>query len=315
MQPSEPTLTSFSNPLSKYLAATRPAFLSVTLVACLVGLATAHFSGFPLALDKALVTTFFALTAHAGVNVINDYYDSLNGSDASNQERAFPFTGGSRFIQNQVLSAKTMAIFGYTLLITVIPAGLWLMSQSGLELFWIGLAGLFIGWAYSAPPMKLMSRGLGEFAIVTGWLLVVVGTDLVQRGTLDTLAWRTGLPYALLVANILFINQFPDCKADASAGKRTLVVRLGPEEAKWGYLAIAALAYGMILFMVARNQLPVYAAAGALTLPLSFNAARQLLAHASQPARLVPAIKQSILAANLSGLLLAAGLFFSTVHP
>lgn len=315
MQPSEPTLTSFSNPLSKYLAATRPAFLSVTLVACLVGLATAHFSGFPLALDKALVTIFFALTAHAGVNVINDYYDSLNGSDASNQERAFPFTGGSRFIQNQVLSAKTMAIFGYTLLITVIPAGLWLMSQSGLELFWVGLAGLFIGWAYSAPPMKLMSRGLGEFAIVTGWLLVVVGTDLVQRGTLDTLAWRTGLPYALLVANILFINQFPDCKADASAGKRTLVVRLGPEEAKWGYLAIAALAYGMILFMVAKNQLPIYAAAGALTLPLSFNAARQLLTHASQPARLVPAIKQSILAANLSGLLLAAGLFFSTVHP
>lgn len=315
MQPSEPTLTSFSNPLSKYLAATRPAFLSVTLVACLVGLATAHFSGFALVLDKALVTIFFALTAHAGVNVINDYYDALNGSDASNQERAFPFTGGSRFIQNQVLSAKATAIFGYTLLITVIPAGLWLMSQSGLELFWIGLAGLFMGWAYSAPPMKLMSRGLGELAIITGWLLVVVGTDLVQRGTLDTLAWRTGLPYALLVANILFINQFPDYKADASAGKRTLVVRLGPEEAKWGYLAIAALAYGMILFMVARNQLPVYAAAGALTLPLSFNAARQLLAHASQPAELVPAIKQSILAANLSGLLLAAGLFFSTVHP
>lgn len=315
MHPSEPTLTRFSNPLSKYLAATRPAFLSVTLVACLVGLATAHFSGFALALDKALITIFFALTAHAGVNVINDYYDALNGSDAANQERAFPFTGGSRFIQNQVLTPKATAIFGYTLLTTVIPAGLWLMSQSGPELFWIGLAGLFMGWAYSAPPLKLMSRGLGELAIITGWLLVVVGTDLVQRGTLDTLAWRTGLPYALLVANILFINQFPDHKADASAGKRTLVVRLGPEEAKWGYLAIAALAYGLILFMVARNQLPVYAAAGALTLPLSFNAARQLLAHASQPDELVPAIKKSILAANLSGLLMATGLFFSTVHP
>lgn len=315
MHPSEPTLTRFSNPLSKYLAATRPAFLSVTLVACLVGLATAHFSGFALALDKALITIFFALTAHAGVNVINDYYDALNGSDAANQERAFPFTGGSRFIQNQVLTPKATAIFGYTLLTTVIPAGLWLMSQSGPELFWIGLAGLFMGWAYSAPPLKLMSRSLGELAIITGWLLVVVGTDLVQRGTLDTLAWRTGLPYALLVANILFINQFPDHKADASAGKRTLVVRLGPEEAKWGYLAIAALAYGLILFMVARNQLPVYAAAGALTLPLSFNAARQLLAHASQPDELVPAIKKSILAANLSGLLMAAGLFFSTVHP
>lgn len=315
MQPAEPTLSSFSNPVAKYIAATRPAFLSVTLVACLIGLATAHFNGFPLQLDKALVTIFFALVAHAGVNVINDYYDALNGSDAANQERAFPFTGGSRFIQNGVLSLKGAAIFGYALLVAVIPAGLWLMQVSTADLFWIGLAGLGVGWAYSAPPLKLMSRGLGEAAIVAGWLLVVVGTDMVQRGGFSLFPWLAGLPYALLVANILYINQFPDHKADAAAGKRTLVVRLGPEEAKWGYLAVATLAYGLILFLVARSQLPIYAAAGALTLPLSFNGARQLQAHASQPAELVPAIKLSILAANLSGLLLAIGLFFATSAP
>ncbi len=311
MHPAEPSLSAFPNPLVKYLAATRPAFLSVTLVGCLIGLASAHFSGFPLVLDKALVTLFFALVAHAGVNVINDYYDALNGSDAANRERAYPFTGGSRFIQNGVLSARAMAWFGYGLLAAVIPAGLWLMSRSGFELFWVGLGGLLLGWAYSAPPLRLMSRGLGELAIVAGWLLVVVGADLVQRGSVALQPWLAGLPYALLVANILFINQFPDRKADAVAGKRTLVVRLGPEEAKWGYLAVTALAYGLILFLVARSMLPIHAAAGAFALPLSFHAARQLLAHASHPAGLVPAIKLSILAANLGGLLLAAGLYCS----
>jgi 1,4-dihydroxy-2-naphthoate octaprenyltransferase len=315
MQPAEPTLSSFANPVAKYIAATRPAFLSVTLVACLIGLASARFSGFPVAIDKGLLTLFFALVAHAGVNVINDYYDALNGSDAANSERLFPFTGGSRFIQNGVLSARATAWFGYGLLLAVIPAGLWLMQVSSPDLFWVGLGGLLVGWAYSAPPLKLMSRGLGELAIVAGWLLVVAGTDLVQRGSLALQPWLVGLPYALLVANILFINQFPDHKADALAGKRTLVVRLGPEEARWGYLAIATLAYGLLLFLVVKSLLPIYVAAGAFALPLSFNAARQLLAHASQPAALVPAIKLSILAANLSGLLLAAGLYFSVQSP
>ncbi|WP_303786696.1 prenyltransferase [Azovibrio restrictus] len=315
MQPAEPTLSSFANPVAKYIAATRPAFLSVTLVACLIGLASARFSGFPVAIDKGLLTLFFALVAHAGVNVINDYYDALNGSDAANSERLFPFTGGSRFIQNGVLSARATAWFGYGLLLAVIPAGLWLMQVSSPDLFWVGLGGLLVGWAYSAPPLKLMSRGLGELAIVAGWLLVVAGTDLVQRGSLALQPWLVGLPYALLVANILFINQFPDHKADALAGKRTLVVRLGPEEARWGYLAIATLAYGLLLFLVVKSLLPIYVAAGAFALPLSFKAARQLLAHASQPAALVPAIKLSILAANLSGLLLAAGLYFSVQSP
>jgi 1,4-dihydroxy-2-naphthoate octaprenyltransferase len=311
MQVAEPVPSAFSGPIAKYWAATRPAFLSVTLVACLIGLATARFSGFPLQWDKALITLFFALVAHAGMNVINDYYDALNGSDTVNRERAFPFTGGSRFIQNGILSARNMAIFGYVLLATVIPAGLWLMQQSSSALFWIGLSGLLSGWAYSAPPLKLMCRGWGELCIVSGWALIVVGTDMTQRGGFALVPWLAGLPYALLVANLLYINQFPDRKADAEVGKNTLIVRLGAEQAKWGYLAIAILAYGLILLMVGRNLLPIYAAAGVFALPFSFHAARQLLHHASDPARLRAAIKLSILAANLSGLLLAAGFFFA----
>lgn len=315
MQPAEPTLSRFANPLAKYLAATRPAFLGVTLVACLIGFASARLNGFAVLLDKAWVTLCFALVAHAGVNVINDYYDALNGSDAANTGRIFPFTGGSRFIQNGVLSLRATAGFGYGLLVAVIPAGLWLMQVSSPDLFWIGLGGLLVGWAYSAPPLKLMARGLGELAIVAGWLFVVVGADMVLRGGFALQPWLAGLPYALLVANILFINQFPDCEADALAGKRTLVVRLGPGEARWGYLAIAAGAYGLLLFFVARNLLPIYAAAGALALPLSFKAARQLLTHAAEPGRLAPAIKLSILAAHASGLLLAAGLYFAGQLP
>jgi 1,4-dihydroxy-2-naphthoate octaprenyltransferase len=308
MPPLEPSPPAFANPLARYFAATRPAFLSVTLAGALIGLGSASADGLKIDALKALLTVLFALIAHAGANVVNDYYDALNGSDAANVQRLFPFTGGSRFIQNGVLSLHETRLFGYGLLAAVIPAGLWLTAQSAPGLIWIGLAGLAIGWAYSAPPLQLMARGVGEAAIIGGWLLIVLGTDFVQRGALAALPLVAGLPFALLVAAILYLNQFPDAQADAAAGKRTLVVRLGPQQARWGYALLAAAAYLWLALAVILGALPLLCAAGLLPALLSFKAARGLLQHASDPARLTPAITATIAAANLNGLLLALAL-------
>ena len=305
----EPQPAAFPNAVARYVAATRPAFLSVTLVGCLLGLATAHAGGVPLDGAKAFLTVFFALVAHAGVNVVNDYYDALNGSDAANDERLFPFTGGSRFIQNGVLGLREVGLFGYALLLSVIPPGLWLAWHSAPGLLLVGLAGLLVGWAYSAPPFKLMCRGVGELAIVAAWLLVTVGADFVQRGAFAWTPVLAGLPYALLVANILYINQFPDRAADARAGKRTAIVRLGPRRARWGYPAIAGLAYALLAWAAVSGRLPAWTATGLATLPLSLAAARQLLTDAERPAALAPAIKQTILATNLHGLIVTVSLF------
>ncbi|HZX31037.1 MAG TPA: prenyltransferase, partial [Rhodocyclaceae bacterium] len=223
----------------------------------------------------------------------------------------FPFTGGSRFIQNDVLSLRETRNFGYVLLAAVIPAGLWLTWHSALGLIPIGLLGLLTAWAYSAPPLKLMSRGMGEGAITAGWLLVVLGTDFVQRGEFSSLPLVAGLPFALLVAAILYINQFPDARADASAGKRTLVVRLGPVKASWGYVTLVVAAYGWLAFAIVTGRLPGWAAIGLVPLVFSIGACRQLLANAAQPSRLAPGIKLTILAANLNGLLLSVGLALS----
>ena len=304
-KPLEPTLDSLPNPFLRYFVATRPAFLSVTFVGCLLGLASAAFSGIPIGPALATVTLFFALVAHAGANVINDYYDALSGCDGANTERQFPFTGGSRFIQNGVLSLRATGIFGYALLAAVVPAGLWLTAVSAPGLILIGLAGLLVGWSYSAPPLKLQSRGLGEFAITAGWLLVVVGGDFVQRHGFAFVPVAAGLGFALLVANVLYINQFPDVTADAAAGKNTLVVLLGVARARWGYVVIAALAYGWPLLMVLLGHLPVTALIALLPAAASIAAARQLWSGAGQPAELTPALKLTILAASAHGLLLA----------
>jgi 1,4-dihydroxy-2-naphthoate octaprenyltransferase len=308
MPPREPRPDALRNPLLRYLLATRPAFLSVTLCAWLVGLGAAHYSGVVLEPVRAALTLLFALVAHAGVNVLNDYYDARIGTDAINFERIFPFTGGSRFIQNGVLSLAQTGRFGATLFGAVAGAGLWLIALSGSGLFWIGLGGLAIGWAYSAPPLKLNSRGLGELCVATGFALIVVGSDYVQRAEFDSLPWIAAMPYALLVMNLLYINQFPDREADRRAGKWHLVVRLGPARARWGYAAVAATAYFWLMIAVFAGPLPGWSLVALLTAIASALAARELWRYAAQPARLAGGIKLTIAAALAHGLLLSAAL-------
>ncbi len=197
MPPVEPTLAALANPVRRYFLETRAAFLTVTLFAAVIGLATAFSSGIALNAATASATVLFALITHAGINVLNDYYDALNGTDDLNTERLFPFTGGSSFIQNGVLTLRETAIFGSVLLTLVVLAGLWLTSASAVGLIWIGAAGLFIGWSYSAPPLKLNSRGLGEVCIWAGLALIAVGADFVQRASLSPVPLIAVTGYAL----------------------------------------------------------------------------------------------------------------------
>jgi 1,4-dihydroxy-2-naphthoate polyprenyltransferase len=247
-----------------------------------------------------------AVSTQAGVNVFNDYYDHLNGTDAVNVDRLFPFTGGSRFIQNGVMSPRQMLVYALVLFGGVIAGGLWLIETRGVGLFWIGLAGLLIGWAYSAPPLKLNSRGLGEICVAAGFLLIVAGADFVQRGAISAKPWLLGLPYALLVTNILYINQFPDRAADILAGKRHWVARLEPAVAARGYWLILFLSALVLVGLVGDHQLPTPALVSLLALIPALKASRILSAHAHEPARLVPALQMTIVAAHLQPVILAA---------
>ena len=309
----EPTLAVPMSPVAKYFLATRPPFLAVTVGGCLVGLATAYASGVPIKVAAAIATFIFAMVAHAGANVLNDYYDYLNGTDANNTERIFPFTGGSRFIINGVISPGQTLTFGTALMAVTAVAGLFLMMASGPDLLWYGLAGLFVGWAYSAPPFRLNSRGLGEPCIWLAWMIVASGTDYVQRGSASPLPWIASAGYSLLVANILFINQFPDRKADEFAGKRHWVVRLGANRARHLYPMIGILAYGCVVLAVMAGALPLTALVVLLALPLTIKASAVLQRHAETPRELAPAIQATIGAAVAHAVLLSLGLAASTI--
>ncbi len=308
----EPTPASFNSAITRYLAATRPPFLFATLVACLIGIATARHDGVVTNTILAGMTILLALLTHAGVNVLNDYYDAMSGTDDANGDRLFPFTGGSRFIQNGILTHDQTARFGYLLLAAAIVGGLWLSAIVGTGLLIIGLIGVFIGWAYSASPLKLNSRGLGELCVLAGFLGVIVGADFVQRRTFDSVPFLIGLPYALLVTNLLYINQFPDRKADAETGKRHWVVRLPLSLAAKVYPLLTGLALGILLVLQQHGIIPAVALLTTLPLLMSFHAAVILQQQAGRPSALLPAIRLTIAAMLAHGMLLSVVLIWSS---
>ena len=295
-------------PLSTLVRMTRPGFLVITVVGCLLGMASADACGHPPQLGSALATLVLALLAHAAGNVLNDVHDAQSGADAANTQGLFPFTGGTRLIQQGVVSVQQTRDLARAMWMVLVPAGVLLAVQTSPSVLWLGAVGLWLAWAYSAPPLALMSRGLGELAVAAAWSLVVVGADAVQRGSVFIVPLLTSWSYGLLIANILLINGVPDAQADASVGKATLAVRAGPRGAAWLYALFALLAYGWLAWGVWHFLQPERALWGLVSAPFSGAAAVLLWRRAGAPERLRSAIVLTIVAACVHGLGMAAGL-------
>ncbi len=294
-----------SLPWRTWVQMTRPGFLVISLVACLLGTSIAMASGCELSVWRAFTTLLLALLMHAAANVLNDYHDALSGADQANQQGLFPFTGGSRFIQNGVVTVAQTRELVLALMLIVVPLGLLFAIYTGGGLLALGVLGLLFGWAYSAPPLALMTRGLGELTVGFTWFLVVVGADYVQRGNFVAMPFSAALSYGVLIANILVINAFPDALADAQVGKSTLVVLMGRRATAFIYLGLVLFAHALALTVSAWSL---------ASLPLSLIAAFLLFTNHAQihnAASLKSAIVLTIAASVVHGLSMSAGYIFS----
>ncbi len=239
-----------TNTLGQYLKATRPSFLSITLIAYFIGYSINPNIGYSTVGFLGLIV---ALLAHAAGNVINDFHDSVNGSDVANIERIYPFTGGSRMIQDGVFTDQQIRHVAIALFCLSILLGISVAYTSSISLIFVGMLGIFLAWAYSAPPFKLMSRGLiGELSIALAWSLVVIGAAIlsespqVSHSGLPTYI-AIGLSYGFSVTNILFVNQIPDITADLSAKKHTLAATIQAKHLWLYYLCFNLLTYSTLL--------------------------------------------------------------------
>ena len=269
----------FLTKIIKGVAITRVGFSSAslfpifTVASYYAGIGDSLFS--PISL---ILTTLGILFFHLFSNLYNDYYDVSDGTDEANTEyfnagmnssvlKGAQLSGGSRAIELGLITLKgtkslanRMFIFGL-----IVALGILYVSymntgstSNAINSIIIASIGVFIGYFYTAKPIKLSSLyGLGELSIFLAFgPLLTLGAGFAI--SIDTIILYSeefynliilGIPLGLLTTNILFINQFPDYTSDKKVGKNNLVVLLGKKSSKWIYALNSALAVGSLYFI------------------------------------------------------------------
>jgi 1,4-dihydroxy-2-naphthoate polyprenyltransferase len=153
--------------------------------------------------------------------------------DSDRNNRYFStFTGGSRVLVDGVLTPRELGLGIATALLGLIAAAIWLLTLSPANsttlLSLLGVMTL-LAIGYTAAPLKLCYRGLGEIDVALTHSIGVILCGFVFLGGAwdDPLPWLLSMPLLLAILPSITLSGIPDMAADAAAGKRTLAVRLG----------------------------------------------------------------------------------------
>jgi 1,4-dihydroxy-2-naphthoate octaprenyltransferase len=232
----------------------------------------------------------------------------MSGADDANTTPT-QFSGGSRVVVYDLVSIGGLARLALALFAAAAIIGLLLVAVTGsMTLLWIGIAGIAVGVAYTAPPLKLVYRGLGEFAVALGFgPIMLLGAYVVQTGRLAWEAAVLSVVPGILIALILFVNEIPDRRSDAEAGKRTLPVRFAPDAIRTGYLVAALAAFAVIVGGVVGGVLPWPTLVALAAVPLVLRVHSGLQLHYDSPYALMATMGANVnLNLIVGGLLLAA---------
>jgi 1,4-dihydroxy-2-naphthoate octaprenyltransferase len=290
-----------------FLRATRLPFLSATIIPVGLGIAVAGLQG-AWSWWKAVLTIIAAACIHLGLNVANDVFDTASGADEANVTPT-QFSGGSRVIHYGLMSMRQMQLMSAGFYAVGMAIGLVLALVSD---FWpvliIGVVGGLISYFYTAPPLQLVHRGVGEIAVFLGFgPVMALGAYWVQAERFSGEALYASIPVGLLVALILYVNEIPDRPGDAAAGKRTLPVRLPMNAVLAVYDLTVLTTAALIVAGVAAGILPVPAIVAVAGFPIALQVRKGLRAHYESPYELMPFMGKNIQLHAAVGMLLIVG--------
>lgn len=211
--------------LAAFVRLSRPLFLYGGVAGVALGAAVARWEGYRLDLATYLWAQGLVTAFHLMVHYGNDYFDREVDRNAS----PTLWSGGSGVLPGAHLPAHValLAALVCAALGTAASVRFALAGNSNVAL--LGLAILVCGWTYSAPPLRLAARGLGELdaALVVGILVPATGYAAFTHA-LDARLLAILAPCAFALFAMMLCVEIPDAACDEAGGKRNLVVRWGP---------------------------------------------------------------------------------------
>ena len=293
------------NKLLLWLGPARLPFLILTPACILLGVACVQSTHGQVNVLQALLVLVGAVAAHISVNAFNEYQDFRSGLDGLTQRT--PFSGGSGVLPaHPELLGSTLLMAVSSLLISM-AVGLYFVLLRGPALLPLGLGGVLLvlvytQWITRHPLLCLAAPGLGFGP------LMILGTQVALTGESSSAAMAASLVPFFLVNNLLLLNQFPDAEADRSVGRRHILVTSGPAVGARWYAAQTALAFASIPLGVLAGWLPKGALLGLLALILAVPTTREVLTHAQNLPRLLPAMGRNVAINLLTPVLMALGM-------
>ncbi len=252
---------------------------------------------------------------HIALNMTDDYFDYLSAADKKNKKVINPYAGGSGTLTSGKIKPQDMRFVFFSFYLLTIIIGLYLCAARTWWVLAFGLLGMASSYFYTAPPVRYGYRGLGEISQLVNFSFTIgLGAYVVQTVSISGEAFLVLLPLGLMMFAMIIINEIPDRKDDAAAGKNNLVVLLGAKRAVWLYAAAMTAAYLVILFAPIFNLASFWIYLALFTLPWSFRAFGILKSNFSNPSKLAPANLLTIRAHNLTGILLIIAYLIQGIH-
>ena len=301
--------------IKSWLHAARLRTLPLSLSGIIVGTGLAAVLG---AFDGQIFA--FALLTTIGFQVLsnfaNDLGDSQKGTD--NAQRVGP----ARAIQSGQLSAAQMKVGMWVVGVFSLLSALYLIKLSVPNLsanaiyFYIVLAVACIAAAitYTVGKNAYGYRGLGDIMVFIFFGLVsVIGVFMLFGEAFEWIVLFPAISIGLWSTAVLNLNNLRDIHNDAQMNKRTMVVKLGFNKAK--YYHVFLISFGMAtwfftIYLLAVSAMNYYLFI-ALLPSLGFALHLQKVVQNTEPASLDPELKKVALLTFFSSILFAFLLNFA----
>lgn len=239
------------------IRAARANFLPASIIPFLIGAAYAFKTNASVSASRFMLGITGVAAMHLAGNLFNDYFDYINGADNINREKS-PFFGGSRVIQDGLLTGRDVLALAVFLMALSVLCGILICVVTGNPVFllFMFIAGI-LAFQYTAPPLALAYHMLGEPNIFLLFgVFLVMGSSYLFTGIFSWSSFLISLPIAFLVTAIIICNEIPDYPSDVAAGKNNIISLAGWENGYKVYAAAVICSALALLLNIALGNLP-----------------------------------------------------------
>jgi len=257
----------------------------------------------------ALLLIAGVVTAHASVNLFNEYSDYRTGID--NNTIKTPFSGGTGMIQSGKTTPAAVNTAAWLTLFWAFLIGLYFTVMS----HWMILIIMIIGGISIVFYTQYFARVLlGEFfAGLSLGSLVVIGTFIAMTGgsaesicdLFPVEVILISIPPGILTSLLLYLNEFPDADADKAGGRFHLVIWLGRKKASYLYVSGLVMTYAFIIAAPLLHISSWWLLLGCLTIPFAVKSGGMALKYCEDTPKLIPALGINVVVVLATDFLLA----------